>query len=604
MPTQSEPASQAAKEPAPSCDIAFRMLDSLRRGKRQAAFELAGEITVSETADLRSLALAGRILELVGAGNGQAERLYRRMMAAAPELIYPRYRLCEVLLQRGQMSEAVALAATLVTQAPDNVRVQDLEKRVTAFTIGAGFGLWRRWFDGKAALHTGDSIAQSKMTVVVIGFRAQPSLVHAVASLLEQDEPAEIVVVNTGGGEPATLLAPYADRIRLIDVQTPLYAGAARNIGIDVSDAPYVAFLAGDCRAKPGWIRARLVAHERGARAVASAIVPSDHADDLAVAAHLCLFGARSPEIPPTQALRYGVSYDRQVFAEFGYFNPKLRISEDTDLARRLGRHVHPAWVPQVQTVHGSPKGRLRFWREMFGRGCRAARYQPARTQQSFGRASVVGELLAAARQRAAAALRIANEFLKLEPTRQAAIQKLVGPASLAYTAGTYAGRLTLYRARHLHQKSRRSRSRGAIRPALRQAEKALLADPANLAVRLELIDLLRASGGGSHSAKADTHLDIAMWQSAFRDEWLAGMADWLLERKMTERAWRLGEIATFSLPSAILVHERLARAAETIGDPVAFELAAFDALARDLAAAPIRPRLDALYETRSRAPA
>lgn len=92
------------------------------------------------------------------------------------------------------------------------------------------------------------------------------------------------------------------------------------------------------------------------------------------------------------------------------------------------------------------------------------------------------------------------------------------------------------------------------------------------------------------------------MWQSAFHDERLAGMADWLIERKLIEQAWRLGEIATFSLPSAFLVHERLARAAEAIGDPAAFELAAFDAMARDPAAAPIRPRLDALYETSSRA--
>lgn len=603
MSIHSEPASPAANEPAPGCDIVTRMLASLGRGKRQAAFGLAVEIAGAETVDLRSLALAGRILEIVGAGNGETERLYRRMMAAAPELIYPRYRLCEILLKGGQTFEAMALAKALIAQAPDNVRIQDLAKRVTASAAGSGFGLWRRWCTGEASLHEGDSIAIATMAVIVIGFRAQPGLVDAVASLLEQDEPAEIVVVNSGGGDPARLLAPYAARIRLIDVQASLYAGAARNIGIDASRAPRIAFLAGDCRARPGWIRARLAAHERGARAVASAIVPSDPGDDLALAAHLCLFGARSPETPPTQALRYGASYDRQVFAEFGYFNPTLRISEDTDLARRLGKQVHPAWVPDVQTEHGSPQGRLRFWRDMFGRGRRAARYQPARNQPSSGRTTVVGELLAAARQRAATAMRIAGEFWKLEPARQAAIRKLVGPASLAYGAGSCVGLLSLRRARRLHQQSRRLRSRGAIRPALRKVEKALEVDRANLAIRLELVDLLCASGA-DHSAKTDKHLDLAMWQSAFHDERLAGMADWLIERNMVERAWRLGEIATFSLPSAFLVHERLARAAETLGDPAAFELAAFDALARDPAAAPIRLRLDALYETSSRAPA
>ena len=604
MPTHSEPDLSRATEQTRCHDPVARMLASLRNGKRQAAFDLAAEITGLETADIQSLALAGRVLDIVGPGEGEAERLYRRMVTVAPELLYPRYRLCEVLLQRGQMVEAMALATGLVAQAPHNIRVRDLNERARAWATAPGFGRWRRWFDGKADLHTGDSLARSKMAVVVIGFRAQPGLVQAVASLLGQDEPAEIVVVNSGGGDPATLLARHANRIRLIDVQTSLYAGGARNIGIDASDAPYVAFLAGDCRAKPSWIRARLAAHERGARAVASAIVPFDPGDDLALAAHLCLFGTRSPEIPPTQALRYGASYDRQIFREFGYFDPTLRISEDTNLARRLGKLVHPAWDPRVKTEHTGPDGRWRFWLEMIGRGRRAARHQPARDRRSPWIPAEVRELLASARQRTATALRIADEFLKLEPARQRAIRKLVGPASLAYTIGTHAGVLALYRARRLHQKSRQSRSRGAVRQAIRQAEKALRADPANLAIRLELVDLFRMRSADGDSAKAESHLDRAMWQSAFHDERLAGMADWLIERKLTERAWRLGEIATFSLPSAYLVHERLARAAETVGDPAAFELAAFDALARDPDAAPIRPRLDALYETNSRAPA
>jgi glycosyltransferase involved in cell wall biosynthesis len=602
LPTPSEPASQAANEPRPCCDITIRMLASLRGGRRQAALELAGAITEAEPANLHSLALAGRVLELAGSGNGQAEALYRRMMAAAPALIYPRHRLCEVLLKSGQTVEAAELAAKLVAQAPGNPRILDLEKRVTAAATGAGFDLWRRWFAGEASSHEGSRIANAPMAVVVIGFRSQPTLLQAVESLLEQDEPAEIVVVNSGGGDAETLLARYAARIRLIHIQAPLYAGAARNIGIDASSAHYVAFLEGDCLARPGWVRLRRAAHERGARAVASAIVPPDQENDLSLAAHLCLFGARSPEIPPTQALRYGVSYDRQVFAEFGYFNPTLRISEDTNLARRLGRHIHPAWDPRVQTEHGNPPGRCRFWFEMIGRGRRAARYQPASDRPSPWQPAVFRELLAAARQRTATALHIADTFLRLELARQTSIRNLIRPASLAYGAGNYLGLVAIHRARRLRQESRRLRALGAIPHALRHAEKALEADPANLAVRLELVDLLLARGGDGDSAKTEGHLDVAMWQSAFHDERLAGMADWLIERNMVERAWRLGEIATFSLPSAFRIHERLARAAQIIGDAAAFELAAFDAAARDPAAAAIRPRLDALYEASARA--
>lgn len=578
------------------------MLASLRNGKRQAAFDHARQIAVSDHPDLHSLALAGRILE-IGSLWPEAEILYRRMAASAPDWLYPRYRLCETLASQGEAAAATELASRLVDQAPSNARVAMLAARVGPSGVRLA-GRWHRWFSGESSWHEGDAVPPSKLAVVVIGFRAQPGLVQAVASLLEQDEDAEIVVVNSGGGDPAATLAQYGARLRILDIRQPLYAGAARNIGIDASTAPYVAFLAGDCRARPGWIRARLAAHERGARAVASAIVPSDFGDDLAVAAHLCLFGARSPQVPPTQALRYGASYDRQVFGEFGYFNPALRISEDTDLAKRLGKHVHPAWDPRVQTEHGSPSSRLRFWTGMFGRGRRAARYHPARDQQSPWRLAVIRELINGTRQRSEIALRIARDILKMDAPRVVSIRNRLVPASTAYAAGVFVGFLALHRAGRSHRKSRQCRARGNHTLALRHAEHALRRDPGNLAIRLDCADLLLMRGRDDDQTKAAMHLDTAEWLSAFHSRGLVGMVDWLVDRKLYERAWKLGEIATFSLPGEILVHERLAEVAEAIGDPSAFELAAFDTMARDPAAGPLRPRLDAIYEAVSRATA
>jgi thioredoxin-like negative regulator of GroEL len=571
------------------------MLDSQRMGRRQRAFDCGRRIAASPHPDLHAMAMAGRMLEIENAGSSDAQTLYRRMADLAPAHLYPRYRLCETLMAAGETSEASELAAALARQAPDNIRIADLEKRAALSASTPHPDRWRRWVTGPASLREGDRMARARMAVVVIGFRSQPSLVEAVRSLLEQDEPAEIVVVNTGGGDAASLLAPYSAQIRLIEIEEPRYAGAARNIGIDASMAPYVAFLEGDCRARPGWIRVRLAAHEKGARAVASAIVPSDFADDLALSAHLCLFGARSPQVPPNQALRYGTSYDRQIFAEFGYFNPTLRIGEDSDLARRLGKQVHPSWDPRVQTEHGSPASRLRFCVEMIGRGRRAARYQPANDRQSPWRLAIMREILSVADQRTRSALRVAADILKLDAARQRSIRKRIAPASLAYGIGTFLGLWSLHRARCGHQESRRSRAQGDIGKALRQAHMALLSDPANLAIRLELADLLRERGQAGDAAEAAALLDEAAWQSACHDERLVGLAGWLLERDMPDRACRLGEIATFTLPSASRIHDHLAQAAASLGNAGAGELSTFDWMARDPAALP-----PALQETGS----
>jgi hypothetical protein len=110
------------------------------------------------------------------------------------------------------------------------------------------------------------------LAVVVIALGAPIEAVDAVRSLIEQKPPVEIVVVNTGGGGMAALLARHGIDVPVIEREERLYAGAARNIGIRATRAPYVAFLASDCRATKGWARKRLAAHRAGAAAVGCAM--------------------------------------------------------------------------------------------------------------------------------------------------------------------------------------------------------------------------------------------------------------------------------------------------------------------------------------------
>ena len=93
--------------------------------------------------------------------------------------------------------------------------------------------------------------------MVVIGYRAPAELVGAVRSLLAQDVPLEILVVNSGGGDAAGLLARAGLSVRVVETEERLFAGGARNRGIENTAAPHVAFLASDCLACPGWASAR-----------------------------------------------------------------------------------------------------------------------------------------------------------------------------------------------------------------------------------------------------------------------------------------------------------------------------------------------------------
>ena len=225
-----------------------------------------------------------------------------------------------------------------------------------------------------------------ELAVVVIGVGASPQLIDAVRSLQEQAFPAEIVVVNSGGGNAFGLLRGAAIDVPVIDHEQLLFAGAARNAGIAATKAPFVAFLASDCLARPGWIVTRLARHKAGHRAVACAMVNSHPLSVVAWAHHLLLFMRRLPGLSADKALRYGVSFDRQVFAEHGLYSEKLSSGEDTEFLARLAEKDRPLWEPLIQSVH---RNETRLGCMLSDQYIRGQRYR-LNMQRIFGQGAMV----------------------------------------------------------------------------------------------------------------------------------------------------------------------------------------------------------------------
>ena len=206
----------------------------------------------------------------------------------------------------------------------------------------------------------------------MLALRAAPELVGAVRSLLAQSEPVELLVVNSGGGDAAGLLRQAGlDRVAVIERAERLFAGAARNLGIAHTAAPFVAFLASDCRAEPGWAAERLRLHLSGQAAVASAMVLDRPRSLLTWAHHLSLYAGRLPGLPPERALRFGLSYERRLLERLGPFDERLETGEDSDYLGRL--ESPPAWAPGVRTAHLTARGLAALCRDLHARGRRHA---------------------------------------------------------------------------------------------------------------------------------------------------------------------------------------------------------------------------------------
>lgn len=213
-----------------------------------------------------------------------------------------------------------------------------------------------------------------ELCVVVIATKADPRLVAAIRSLQAQDVPLEIVVVNSGGGAPAELLARHGIEVPLVDLSERVYVGAARNLGIRATCAPYVAFLAADCRARAGWARRRLELHRAGQMAVASAMVNSAPRSLISTAYHLVLFMRRLPGLPEQHAIRFVASFRREIFDCCGLYAEDMRSGEDSDFLVRLPQSATPAWCSGIQTEHDNDIGFLGAVAEMFARGRRYGR--------------------------------------------------------------------------------------------------------------------------------------------------------------------------------------------------------------------------------------
>lgn len=95
----------------------------------------------------------------------------------------------------------------------------------------------------------------SDVTVVIACFNYGRFLAEAVTSVLEQDGPPQVIVVDDGSTDAAThaALAALPARVRLVR-QANAGVCAARNAGIALATTPFVTVLDADDRLAPGAI--------------------------------------------------------------------------------------------------------------------------------------------------------------------------------------------------------------------------------------------------------------------------------------------------------------------------------------------------------------
>jgi GT2 family glycosyltransferase len=225
------------------------------------------------------------------------------------------------------------------------------------------------------------------LSVIVLAYKNEPTVVQAVDSLRSQApaDELEVIVVASGGDGSASLVRQHNRDVYVIESAAPLLPGAARNRGVERAAGKLIAFLAGDCIAQAGWVENRIAAHCSGFAAVASCVTNAGPSTPWSWAACYFLYSSRLCGQPPRllTALTpqaHGMSFDREVLKRLGPFPEDVRIGEDTEMARRVFTAGIPVWLePSICSGHFGPHTTIAMIKDQADRGARRRMAEPPR---------------------------------------------------------------------------------------------------------------------------------------------------------------------------------------------------------------------------------
>lgn len=173
------------------------------------------------------------------------------------------------------------------------------------------------------------------MSVVVPAYRAERTLRRCIDHLLDQDldAPYEVILV-VSADEPSGLPAdlPRDPRLTVLRRTPRVEAAAARNAGVAVARAPWIAFVDADALASRSWLRT-LLEHAPRATVVAGGVRNGTPRSVAGTAEYLVEFSDVHPRRPAPGAW-HGVTCNllvhRSAWERFGPFPEGLGGGEDT----------------------------------------------------------------------------------------------------------------------------------------------------------------------------------------------------------------------------------------------------------------------------------
>ncbi|MBW2000440.1 MAG: glycosyltransferase family 2 protein [Deltaproteobacteria bacterium] len=197
----------------------------------------------------------------------------------------------------------------------------------------------------------------TSVSVIIPTFNRARKVTRAISSVLYQDlRDYEIIVVDDGSTDnTSTVLSQFGRGIKGVVHTNNLGVSAARNAGIRVSKAPFVAFLDSDDYWLPGKVRVQLEFFEKNPGAVACQTQEiwirrgrrvNPKKEHLKPDGDIFVPSLRRCVVSPS-----AVMLRRELLGKVGLFDERLPACEDYDLWLRIGRRYPIHLVRQYLVV-------------------------------------------------------------------------------------------------------------------------------------------------------------------------------------------------------------------------------------------------------------
>lgn len=219
-----------------------------------------------------------------------------------------------------------------------------------------------------ASIESIDKKTGPLVSVIVPCYNSERTIRRCLTSILNQQTTLDfdITVVDSSSDSTPQIVQREFPSVRLIHLATRTFAGAARNVGVRVTEAPYCLMIDSDCVTSPDLIE-RMIARHRTAHyaAIGGSTANGTPRSLSGLIGYLAEFKEFMPETPERVGATVptaNIAYRREALEQFGMFDETMFMAEDILLHWKMhaaGERI--LFEPAIEVTHLNRTG----WREV-----------------------------------------------------------------------------------------------------------------------------------------------------------------------------------------------------------------------------------------------